>query len=94
MNTDIQTTPTRHLQPLTFVQDAADHAREDHEEHRKQLQVATQDAAGLDVRHVLCRQTALHDHLCVSVCGSDIVRTLRVVSIAACPCKSRITHMP
>lgn len=48
---------------VTWVKDAADHARHDHKEHRHQLQVATQDAAGLDVGQVLPCQAALHNDL-------------------------------
>lgn len=48
---------------VTWIKDAADHARHDHEEHRHQLQVAAQDAARLDVGQVLPCQAALHDDL-------------------------------
>ena len=39
-----------HHNSLTGIEDPADHARENHEEHGQQLQVATQDAARLHVR--------------------------------------------
>lgn len=48
---------------ITWIKNAADHAWHDHEEHRHQLQVATQYAACLDVGQVLPGQTALHDDL-------------------------------
>lgn len=47
----------------TGVEDPADHAGEHHEEHGQKLQVAAQDAAGLDVGQVLGRQATLDDHL-------------------------------
>lgn len=45
---------------VTRVKHATDHARHDHEEHGHELQVATQDAACLDVGQVLPSQAALH----------------------------------
>lgn len=45
---------------ITWVKNAADHAWHDHEKHGQQLQVATQDAARLDVGQILSSQAALH----------------------------------
>lgn len=47
----------------TSVEDPADHAGEHNDEHGQKLQVAAQDAAGLDVGQVLGRQATLDDHL-------------------------------
>lgn len=48
---------------ITWVQNAADHAWHDHEEHGHQLQVAAQDAPGFDVSQILSSQAALHYYL-------------------------------
>lgn len=48
---------------ITWIQNAADHAWHDHEEHGHQLQVTAQYAARLDVGQTLPGQTALHNDL-------------------------------
>lgn len=48
---------------LTWIEDPADHAGEHDDEHGQQLQVATQDAAGLHMGQVLAGQAPLDNHL-------------------------------
>lgn len=48
---------------LTRVEDPADHAGENHEEHGKELEVAAHDAAGLHVGETASCKAPLHDHL-------------------------------
>lgn len=49
--------------PQTWVENPADHPWEHHEEHGQQFQVATHDAAGLDVGQTASCKTPLDDHL-------------------------------
>lgn len=48
---------------LTCVQNPTDHPRHHHQEHGEQFHVATHDAAGLDMGHVLAREASLDNDL-------------------------------
>ena len=52
-----------HTHTHTWEERPADHAREHHEEHGQQLEVAADDAAGLHVGQTASRQAPLDNHL-------------------------------
>lgn len=49
--------------PHTWIEDPADHAREHHEEHREQFEVAAHDTAGLHMGDTASCKAPLHNHL-------------------------------
>lgn len=53
----------------TWVESAADHAREDDEDEGQHLQIGGQNGGSLHMTHVLSRQRSLHNHLRVKRSG-------------------------